>query len=242
MNSHYIIKTLCVFFLLIISCKPKKAKEILYTENFEQYADNKMGNWLIEGNVTLDSQKAFSGKQSLKLTAGEGYQNRAFIHFNDIFPLAENTFYGSMMLYINEAPPNNIHWTMIQGSGNIKNTNYSAEVRYGGQHQKQLMANYDTKGTKSDCWQHSNFKIPEKEWTKYQWYFNGRTNTMKLWVNDSLINSLVVKEKGSGCIENELKNLWVFPEFDTITLGWVDYEKGGGKKEIWLDDISFWTE
>ena len=140
-------------------------------------------------------------------------------------------------MYVNEASKDGIHWTFLQASGKIKDKDYSAEVRYGGQHYKQFMANYDTKGITTDCWQHSEPKIPEQEWFTITWRFNGETNTMKLWLNDTLIEKITVVDYGEGCLKDELNNKWVFPIFDTLSLGWADYQKGGGQRTVWIDDV-----
>lgn len=242
MIKHILV--LVMVFVILASCKNQTNKKILLTDDFESYpsSENNLGNWTTEGNVKISADNFYSGTKALKLISGEGYTNRAFVNYSNIFPIHGNTFYGSMMLYINEASPNGIHWTMIQGSGKVKNHDYTAAVRFGGQYQKKLMANYDTQGVYSDCWKHSEFVIPEKKWTKYQWYFNGNTNTMKLWVNNILIEELTVTKQGHSCIENDTNNQWLFPEFEKLTIGWVDYQKNGGQRELWIDDVIIWVD
>jgi hypothetical protein len=126
---------------------------------------------------------------------------------------------------------------MIEASGSVKNTNYQASVRYGGQHKKQLMANYDTKGVKSDCWQHSEVKIPEGEWFTIDFVFDANNNEMQCAINGKNIEKLHVVNQGEGCLENDLNNQWIFPVFDTLSLGWADYQMGGGQRTIWIDDV-----
>ena len=219
-------------------------KKILFKDNFEGYTYKKeiSKHWTVDGNIKVSDSMSFKGKKSLEFISGEGYKNRAFIHLASVFPLAGNSFYGSMQFYIKEASPNGIHWTMIQASGKIRDKNYKSEVRFGGQHHKQFMANYDTQGVKTDCWQHSKIKIPEGKWTKYQWYFNGTTNTMKLWVDDNLLEDIVIINSGEGCINEDTNGQWNFPIFDTLTLGWVDYQTGGGERKFWIDDVVIWQE
>ena len=126
---------------------------------------------------------------------------------------------------------------MIQSSGKVKGTDFSSEIRYGGQHQKKLMANYDTQGVKSDCWQHSQTKIPEKKWFKLQWHFNGNEDHMQLWLDGVFIESISLEGKGEGCAESGTDGKWKFPVFENVLVGWVDYQTGGGDRNIWIDDI-----
>ena len=231
-------------FLKNAELKIHSEKKILYKDDFEIYENTNQisDHWDVDGNVKITDSMSFSGKKSLQFTSGEGFKNRAFIYLSKIFPLTGNSFYGSMQFYIEEASPNGIHWTMIQASGKVKNKNYTSEVRFGGQHNKQFMANYDTQGLKTDCWQHSTTKIREGKWTKYQWYFNGENNTMKLWVDDILLEDIVIINSGEGCLNDDTNGKWIFPVFDTLSLGWVDYQTGGGKRKFWIDDVVIWQE
>ncbi|WP_299883514.1 hypothetical protein [uncultured Lacinutrix sp.] len=234
-NSN-ILKGLCIAISLFAFSCNLDSKE-LFHDDFESKDLKK--DWKTSGNgiISIDTTKAFSGKQSIKFVSGEGYKNHAFINLKSLFPLAENRFRGSLKMYIENASPDGIHWTMIQASGKVKGEDYSAEVRYGGQHQKQLMANYDTKGVKSDCWQHSDVKIPEGEWFTINFLFDTNTNEMQCAINGKKIDKLAVTNQGEGCVENDLNNLWVFPIFDTLSFGWADYQTGGGQRTLWIDDI-----
>ncbi len=225
-------------FFLLNSCKQKN---IFFEDDFESYTVDappgmpweKSG----EGTVFIDTTRAFSGKQSVHFISGEGYTNRAFIELSQFFPIPGNNYYGAMKMYVEEASPDGIHWTMIQSAGKVPGEGFYAEVRYGGQHEKRLMANYDTKGVKSDCWQHSQLKIPEKKWFAVQWYFDGEKDEMQFWLDGQKITDLTVKEKGEGCLENDLEGRWMFPVIEKLSVGWVDYQKKGGTRHVWIDDI-----
>ncbi|MEP6901658.1 MAG: hypothetical protein ABJA66_07900, partial [Actinomycetota bacterium] len=187
----------------------------------------------------VDSEKSHSGRKSVHFISGEQYKNRAFIGLFDksVFPLKNNRYYGSMYMWIAEASPDGVHWTMLQSSGKVKDKSFSAEIRYGGQHQKQLMANYETNGVKSDCWQHSSVPIPEKRWFKVAWFFDGANNSMKFWLDDKQLDEIAVKDQGNGCISNDLNGKWLFPIFENVQIGWVDYQPNGGERNLWIDDF-----
>ena len=228
-----------IVFLLLLSCKERS--NILYEDNFEKYTLGKTPEkpWKKTGKgvAVIDTKKSFSGSKSVHFITGEGYKNRAFLGIDHIFPLVDNAYYGSLKMYVQEASPDGVHWTMIQSSGKVKDEDYFSEIRYGGQHQKKLMANYETKGVKSDCWQHSSVKIPEEKWFTLQWYFNGNEDRMQLWLDGISIGAITVIGKGEGCVDNGTNGQWKFPVIENVLLGWADYQTSGGIRHIWIDDV-----
>lgn len=228
-----------ILFGVSISCQQESA--ILFQDDFEHHEVNKSPDspWKVygEGTVAIDTTKSFSGKQSVHFVSGEGYKNRAFIGLDHLFPVQGNTYYGKLKMYVEEASPDGIHWTMIQSSGKVQGEQFSAEVRYGGQHHKNIMANYDTQGVRSDCWQHSNVQLPEQEWFTIDWFFDGTHNLMKFWLNGKEVSSVTVQDKGEGCVANDTNGQWKFPVFENVLVGWVDYQTGGGHRSVWIDDV-----
>jgi hypothetical protein len=143
-----------------------------------------------------------------------------------------------MFMFVEEASPDGVHWTMLESSGKIPGKDIVAEVRYGGQHGKRLMANYETVGTRTDCWQHASVKIPERKWFKINWFFDGTRNTMRIWIDDKPVNEITVKGRGEGCLGNDLNDEWIFPVFENVQIGWVDYQLKGGTRDVWIDDFA----
>ena len=82
------------------------------------------------------------------------------------------------------------------------------------------MANYDSTGKKSDCWQHSATQMPEAKWACMEWYFDGTTNTQKFWLDGKAIDDLTVVGEGEGCIDQGTGGKWLFPTFARVNLGW----------------------
>lgn len=225
----------------IFSCKEEG--DLIFHDSFEYYDVGFVpkGPWAASGNglIKVDSAKSHSGDFSVYFESGEGFSNRAFLRLigNPLFPFSYNRITGSFYIWLEEASPDGIHWTMVQAGGPVQDEEYKSEVRYGGQHQKRLMANYDTQGANTDCWHHSATALPEKEWVKVGWQFDGMNKTMKFWLNDRLIDDLTIVEKGQGCIGNDLEGKWVFPVFEELVIGWVDYQSGGGTRRFWIDDV-----
>jgi hypothetical protein len=116
-------------------------------------------------------------------------------------------------------------------------------VRYGGQHMQRLMANYDTAGMnapKSDCWKHSQTKMPEGKWACMEWYFDGATNTQKFWLDDMAVADLTVVEQGEGCGSDGTGNKWLFPTFERLYVGFESYQ-ADSPREVWIDDVAIST-
>ena len=231
---------LILIVIIFSSCKELN-NNIIISDTFEDYSVIKtnFSPWKVSGagKVSIDTTKFVTGGKSIKFISGERYKDRAFISFqNDDLKILDE-YYGQLKMYVEEASPNGIHWTMIQTSGKTEQ-GFHAEVRYGGQHNKRLMANYDTNPIKTDCWDHTKFKIPEQEWFVVDWYVNRKTNNMKLWINEELVHELKSDISfDKGCLKNDNNGVWTFPVFEKVTLGWVDYQTGGGTRTIWIDDI-----
>ena len=220
----------------------------LVCEDFESYTDKPGGNWKVETNtgtaILIDNTKHVSGSKSVKFTtSGANNYQRAFIGLSSpIFPIAGNAFYGRMMMYVTKAANDGVHWTMIEADGPVAAQSITnANVRYGGQQMQHLMANYDSTGKKSDCWQHSETKMPEGKWACMQWYFDGSTNTQKFWLDSVAIDDLTVTGMGQGCIAQETNDTWYFPQsFSKTYVGWESYQKDDAR-EVWIDDFALGT-
>ena len=218
----------------------------LICEDFEAYTGTPGDPWKITknsaGSVTIDSAQHKSGSKAVKFTTtGAMDYQQAYISLEKIFPVANNAFYGRMMIYATKAANDGVHWTMIEGEGPATAQGISnAQVRYGGQHMQGLMANYDSTGKTSDCWQHSATKMPEAKWACMEWYFDGATNTQKFWLDGQAIADLTVVEEGDGCVSQGTGGKWFYPSFTRLNLGWGSYQKDD-PREVWIDDVAVGT-
>jgi len=220
----------------------------LICDDFEGYTSKPAAPWTVStnnGTVAIDTTHHRSGKQAVKFsTTGVNNYQRAYIGIEGApFPVANNAFYGRMMIYATSAANDGVHWSMIQAEGPVAAQGITtATVRYGGQQMKSLMANYDSTGKKSDCWQHSATKMPEGQWACMQWYFDGKTNTQKFWLNGAAVEDLTVTGQGQGCISDETNDTWYFPQdFSKAYVGWESYQKDDAR-EVWIDDVALSTQ
>lgn len=222
----------------------------LICDDFEAYTGTPGGPWKVTktsfGNVTIDGTQHRSGTKAVKFTTTGGkdpdFYQLAYISAEKIFPVPNNAFYGRMMMYVTKAANDGVHWTMIEGEGPVAAQGISnAMVRYGGQHQQRLMANYDSKDKASDCWQHSATKMPEAKWACMEWYFDGATNTQKFWLDGQAIADLSVTNEGEDCVSQGTGGKWIYPSFARLNLGWGTYVKDD-PREAWIDDVAVDTK
>jgi len=221
----------------------------LICDDFEAYTGTPGAPWKVTktkfGTVTIDGTQHRSGTKAVKFTTSGGmdpdFYQLAYISLENIFPIANNAFYGRMMFYVTKAANSGVHWTMIEGEGAASAQGITnALVRYGGQQEQRLMANYDSSGKKSDCWQHSATKIPEAQWSCMEWYFDGASNTQKFWLDGKAIDDLTVVGEGQGCLDQGTGGKWIYPTFARVNLGWGSYQKDD-PREAWIDDVAIGT-
>ncbi len=94
----------------------------LFCDDFEGYADTPGTPWTVkknaQGTVAIDGAQHRSGSKAVKFTtSGAAAYQQAFISIDKPFPVANNAFYGRMMIYATKAANDGVHWTMIQGEG-----------------------------------------------------------------------------------------------------------------------------
>ncbi|WP_437589300.1 hypothetical protein [Sorangium sp. So ce1000] len=252
------------------------ADTALLCDGFESYEGqgangDKWGKWTVYtamagSTVSVDTTKAYSGTKSIKVTTpestGDNNYKSAMIKFTDAgaLPTAENVIHGRMMLFLDAAPTGDVHWTIIDGSGTIPDSDfmgkpYAAQYRYGGQHPvaagSQLMANYDTPGywsdpktgPQSDCWHHAaeTTVAPVGKWSCVEFSFDGPKNEMRFWLDGKELTDLKVSGTGQGCANNETDYEWTAPAFDSIGLGWESYQ-ADAPRTMWIDDVVIGTE
>jgi hypothetical protein len=233
-------------------------------DDFESYAAGAppAGDWIVDlddGAATIETARAFSGAQAVRLTSGG--DRRAFIAREGapLFPATNNTFYGRMMVFLESAPQTNVHWTMIEARGHSAQGD-EVELRYGGQHPifaedgafagSQLMANFETpewygsgEGPKTDCWRHAaeTDLMPTDRWACVAFAFDGARNEMRFWLDGAPVPELTVQGVGQGCVHQPADYPWRTPAFDRINLGWESYQDDP-ERTLWIDDVALGPE
>ncbi len=191
------------------------------------------------GAVVVDGAKAHSGTHAVKVSTGAGQYKQAlfFTEGAPAFPIASNVVHGRMMIYMDATANDGVHWTMIQGTGPLPgHAGVDSFYRYGGMWGGKMMANYETSGLATDCWNNSNAVMPTGKWTCMEWKFDGPANEMRFWLDGQEVSDLHVKDQGMGCGGHDLADQWLAPTFDKMWLGWESYQNDDAR-EAWIDDV-----
>jgi polysaccharide lyase-like protein len=219
------------------------------------------GSWTTNqngGTVTVDTTRAFSGTQSVLAStpAAMAYKSAMARFDSPLLPLASNSIYGRMMFYLESAPATSVHWTFIDGSGQVEDAagSYTAVYRYGGQLPvmggTQFMANYETpdhystpgKGPSTDCYQQATGQLtPVGKWACAEWHFDGPTNSMQFWLDGREIQGLFMDGTGDGCGDQPNDYTWIAPVFTRIQVGWESYQADEARS-LWIDDVALSEE
>lgn len=203
--------------------------------------------WTVEvngGDVKISDQRAFSGDKSVHVSNTQGAYKRAFFSVAGapVFPAAGQQMYGRMMMWLDATPAGSVHWTFIQGEGPSDDGSYDIFYRYGGQHEGKLMANFETQGKATDCWDHSDTVMPTQTWTCLEWRFNVATDEMQFWLDGDEVTDIHTTGMGQGCIADDLQGAWPAPQsFEVLRLGFEKYQESAAL-DAWIDDVAVSTE
>jgi hypothetical protein len=238
---------------------PNPCANSLFCDNFEEYAAGGLpsptwGASQSGGSLVVDTTRAHSGKQSIKVSAAASTGYRSILislSKAGVVPTANNHLFGTMAFYLDSSPTTSVHWTFIDGFG-ATSSGYHALYRYGGQtpdaNGNTLMANYDTPdsygtppvGPSSDCWLHSTTVVPTAVWSCAEWEFDGPNNSMRFWLDGAAIADLTMTGTGQGCVHQPDTFTWLAPTFSRIDLGWESYQADAART-IWIDDVAIGT-
>jgi hypothetical protein len=196
------------------------------------------------GGIEVSTERAFSGDKSVHVSNTQGAYKRAYFSVEGapLFPGAGAGMYGRMMMWLEATPADGVHWTFIQGEGPSDDGSYDIFYRYGGQHQGKLMANFETQGKATDCWDHSATVMPTQKWACLEWRFNVATDEMQFWLDDTEITDIHATGMGEGCVSNDLNGAWPAPkQFEILRLGFEKYQESAALN-AWIDDVVVGTE
>ncbi|HEX2733731.1 MAG TPA: hypothetical protein VHM70_19105 [Polyangiaceae bacterium] len=196
------------------------------------------------GTVEVSSEHAFSGANAVHVSNSEGAYKRAYFSVQGapVFPGAGAEMFGRMLMWLDATPEGSVHWTFIQGEGPSDDGSYDIYYRYGGQHEGRLMANFETQGKSTDCWDHSDTVMPTQRWTCIEWRYATATDEMQFWLDGTELTDIHVTGMGEGCGGQDLGGLWPAPkQFEILRLGWEKYQQSEALN-AWIDDVVVGTE
>lgn len=200
-----------------------------------------------KGTVTLDDQRAFSGKYSVKVsvsaTAADDTYRQALLNLDGspLIPLPGNKVYGRFMIYTDRIPDKSVHWTFAHGDGPYANSGTTATYNYGGM--GGLMANYyrNTMPDPTDCWQTKDQSFTTGKWQCVGFLFDGANNEMRFWLGPNEVDEVHVlgnQKSDATCTVKGVDGKWYAPEFKNISVGWESYQHDvAGAHDAWIDDV-----
>ena len=94
-----------------------------------------------------------------------------------------------------------------------------------------------------DCSKPSKMALPEKQWTCFEWEFDGVGNQMHLWLNGTLVSDADIITTGTQCVTPQPpNNVWQAPAFANVQIGWLQYQQSGTAIDVWMDDLAIATK
>ncbi len=220
----------------------KKAK---LCDDFEAYPVGAApgSNWRVSGSangLVVDSTRAYSGAKSILIKLPGTANIQAFMvpTVAGLFPLKDNVMYGRMMVFMPTSPgPGDRHWDMVIASGKIP-TGETGNYMFGGYTEK-FWPSYQP----HHCWKDSKSPFIFGKWFCMQWQFDGaqgaggtRNNQMRFWIDSVEHTDITVDHFGSGCTTGKWE--WVAPNFDTVRLGFTQYQTSVAPIELSIDDVA----
>ncbi|KAF4550831.1 Exoglucanase-like protein [Elsinoe fawcettii] len=186
------------------------------------------------GSVTLDSTKAHSGKNSLKVVGAGGYCGHAFFGTTQV---PKGSFYTRSWVYMT-TPLTAEHVTFMVMPDTSLNGKH---LRFGGMSQIMMYNRETDDATLPDLSPQgiaTSADLPAGAWQCVEQYI-GTDGTINTWLNSQSVAGLNV---GPG-VTNANANGWTRasykPAVTGVYWGWESY--GGGANTFWYDDVAIAT-
>jgi hypothetical protein len=203
--------------------------------------------------ATIDTSHAHSGTKSLKFSVAQGDTciAMAVLGGAPVFPALQNGFWGRMWVWITTVQPGPgggyIHINNIDAHGYL-DAGVQADMHYGasawsdsgGAHQF-LLSNYttlinwnpgmDSPGGGSDP---AIYATPLGQWACYEWSFTSGTTTPQFFLNGTSLPDMNVPSNAG--------DVWLLPQWDTVSLGWTNWQSSSTPSTMWIDDVALGTQ
>jgi len=226
--------------------------ELPLCDEFETYAEGATPNgiWSKQGggSATVDTSRPHRGAQSVHIVTGESEQGRVWLHTTSdrVFPTRH--MFGRLWMYLDALPTTEVHWDMIEGQGIADEPEawddpFEIALRYGGQLDENLLANFETPGSyggdgpRTDCAKFSDTRMPFGRWACMEWEFDSDAEVMRFWLDGEIVDDLEVEKQGTQCISDETNGVWYYPTFESLNIGWREWWEAG-TRELWIDDVA----
>ncbi|HEY0706683.1 MAG TPA: hypothetical protein VGG33_07800, partial [Polyangia bacterium] len=191
------------------------------------------------GTLTVDSTKAFSGKQSILIKGPAGSFTSRLAFGAPLLPLPSNDLHGRAMVFMTAVPSGGVHWDNAIASGPLPGGGGNSSYVMGGMYSN-FMAVYHP----GDCSVDSSTKFPTGRWACLQWQFKGAadgTHVLRMMMDGKLVDKGEVTTMGpANCVGGGAASReWKAPNFTSLTFGWINYQRSAIPIEMWVDDLAF---
>ncbi|KAI2628597.1 hypothetical protein GGR54DRAFT_352341 [Hypoxylon sp. NC1633] len=183
------------------------------------------------GKVSLDSTKAHSGKNSIRVDGAGGFCGHVFVGTKSV---PSGDVYVRAYVQASKALTDS-HVSFITMPDSAQGTN--KHLRIGGQ-SKILMYNRESDdATLPDLSPQgiaASKALPTGSWQCFE-YHVGTDGTIETWLNDAAIDGLTLKAGVTNVNGAQWQRSSVKPKITGIYFGWESY--GGDANTFWYDDI-----
>lgn len=190
------------------------------------------------GTITVASDRAHRGSQSLHVTAPSG-SYETFVMTQAPFPVPNNTFWGRLYFYLEATMPTDfVHWTIMEARG-VESNN---RIRYGGINNGSpqglyghwFLFNVETQGSGEVGLDDSpDPQVPAGEWICMEWKYAGVPGQ-----NDAQLFWNGVERPDVHAAADLFEGIYAMPTFDRLYVGWAIYQPISAPYEVWIDDVA----
>jgi hypothetical protein len=196
---------------------------------WEIYSPNCSG----DGTVIVDESVAHSGTHSIKVVSSGGYCQHVFMR--PWIPVSSKGSPLYVRFYVRfGAVFSSQHTTFLA----LHDQSNNKALRMGGQNEI-LMWNRElddaTLPSLSPVGISKSLVPPANEWICVAFMVDGDAGHLTTWVNDALIEGLVVDDEPSQDVDQQWLNQEWFPDLTDVGFGWESY--GQVPMTLWYDDI-----
>jgi hypothetical protein len=224
------------------------AAGVQFCDDFES---GSLSEWKLSGTPTIDGVQKARGQKALHVKAASG--SKVAIETSQIFPEADNVYYGRAFVYFAALPTpvgqtTYAHWTFIAATGD----DVSGEIRLSGQMQNGI--NHFGVGTdnRTDAngtgdWTNSDNDpkgaprtAPLNQWLCIEWMHDGANNETRFYWDDTEHPSLHTSSSAHGGNMNP----YILPKFRRVWFGFQEYQQimnadnSLEQYELWIDEVA----
>lgn len=200
--------------------------DALLCEDFDGELDSTI--WQTVSATGADAQ-IVDGQLQIHLSSVDNAN--AFIRTESIFPVADNRFFGRVLMQITPYSPTG-HDYLMSAEGPLNGT--TARYRLDSNNSGRLNSRYThTSVPQHGGWRKLGHQTEGDVWTCVEWEFDGSSNSIRFWFDGVLDEEMLV----DGEVEDPA---WVAPAFERFELGYRTYQAAlnGDDFTISYDDLA----